>query len=423
MKAVVPICLQYHLPLPARFICAARRYWFGIFPQVRRETRGWRLRAQQIPDPDLRIVALQMQHAKIGNVEGAAAYGAFARKAHRGRVVAAQVAFQTAYDYADVLSEIGSEDPVANGHCLHRALLLVAEAAEPHLDYYAHCGSLDDAGYLQRLGETCQTRFGAMPARAAFTAPIERAVSRIVAYQGRNHRHPQGMHLALAAWAREQTPADTGLRWWETAASAGSSTGIFSFIAAASHPEMDERRSNELEGAYFPWAGSLHTLLDSLVDRGEDAGKGQRSLLDYYRGEEEAKSRMRLIASEATHRLRRLPNGESEMMIFAAMASLYVTSLRSDSPSDRAISGAVLAGIGAPVLPALLVFALRGAYRRARRMLAVADLTPDAERGPGQASHSSESCSCRGEGSSRASLLFGRPRLAQWPITWWLRQL
>lgn len=422
MKAVVPICLQYNLPLPLRFACAARRYWFGIFPQVKRETSGWRLRAQQIPDPALRMVALQMQHAKVGNVEGAAAYGAFARKAHRARAVAAQVAFQTAYDYADVLSETGSEDPVANGHSLHRALLLVSESAEPDLDYYAHCGSLDDAGYLRALSDTCQTTFGAMPARAAFAAPLERAVQRIVAYQGRNHRHPQGMHLALAAWAREETPVDTGLRWWETAASAGSSTGIFSFVAAASHPEMDERNSAALEGAYFPWAGSLHTLLDSLVDRGEDARKGQRSLLDYYRGDEEAKSRMRLIASEATNRLRRLPNGQSEMMIFAAMASLYVTSLRSDSPSDRAISGAVLAGIGAPVLPALLIFALRSACRRARRMPAVGDLTPAGE-GAGQASHSSESCICRGEGSSRASVLFGRPRLAQWPITWWLRQL
>lgn len=408
MDSAVPICLQDRLPLPLRFACAARRYWFHIFPQVREEVAGWRLRAQQIPDPLLRELALRMQRRKVGNVEGAAAFAAFARRAHRGSVVAAQVAFQTAYDYADVLSERGSADPVANGHRLHRALLPVAEQAGPHVDYYAHCGSLDDAGYLVSLSDTCRGAYDQMPARAALAGPLERAVSRIVAYQGANHRHPHGMHLALAAWASKQTPDGTGLRWWETAASAGSSTGIFSFIAAASHAEMDGRRSADVESAYFPWAGSLHTLLDSLVDRGEDAANGQRSLLDYYGGEEEARSRMSLIADEAARRLRKLPDGQGQLIIFAAMASLYITSVSSTSQSDHAISDAVLSAIGAPVVPALIVFALRRAIARARGAAA---------------SHSSESSSCLGEGVSGASVSLGRPRLAQWPITWWLRQL
>ncbi|HEV7944060.1 MAG TPA: DUF2600 family protein [Solirubrobacteraceae bacterium] len=360
------ICLSDRLPLPLRFACAARRYWLHVFPQVREEVAGWRLRAQQIPDPVLRELALGMQHSKVGNVEGAAAFGAFAHRAHRGSVVAAQVAFQTAYDYADVLSERRSEDPVANGRTLHRALLLIAEAAGPHVDYYAHCGSLDDAGYLIALSDTARSAYGQMPARAAMAAPLERAVERIVAYQGANHRHPQGMHLALAAWASKQTPDGTGLRWWETAASAGSSTGIFSFIAAASHADMDRSRSAQIERAYFPWAGSLHTLLDSLVDRGEDAENGQRSLLDYYGGDEEARSRMGLIADQATRRLQSLPDGGNQLIVFAAMASLYVTSMCSDSPSDHAISEAVLRAIGAPVLPALAVFALRRALVRAR---------------------------------------------------------
>lgn len=417
MGTATSICLGDHLPLPLRFLCAARRYWFGVFPQVCGEVGGWRLRAQQIPDPLLRNLALRMQATKVGNVEGAAAYGAFARRAHRGRVVAAQVAFQTAYDYADMLSERGSGDPVANGHKLHRALLLVAESAPPHDDYYAYCGSPDDAGYLTALSDACRTTYGVLPARSVFAAPLERAVRRIVAYQGRNHRHPQGMHLALAEWASKETPDGSGLRWWETAASAGSSTGIFSFIAAASHPEMDRRRSEELEGAYFPWAGSLHTLLDSLVDRQEDARDGQRNLLDYYGCEEEAISRMRLIAGEATRRLRSLPDGQVQLLIFAAMASLYVTSVRSDSPSDHAISGAVLGAIGMPAVPALMVFVLRRAIVQVRRRAIVQ------ERGRVGQDHSSESCNCLGEGSSGASVSRGRPRRAQWPITCWLRAL
>lgn len=402
------ICLRDRLPLPARFACAACCYWFSVFPAVHDELAQWRSRAQQIPDPLLRAFALRMQQAKVGNVEGAAAYAAFARATHREKVIGAQVAFQIAFDYADALSERGGSDSVANGQTLHRALLTVEESAGSQVDYYAHCDRKDDGGYLKALNEACRAAFGALPARAALAGPLERAVARIIAYQSRNHRHPEGMHLALAGWAARETPPGTGMRWWETAASAGSSAGVFSFIATASHPGFDAQQAAALEGAYFPWAGSLHTLLDSLVDRREDAAAGQHSLLDYYRCPEEARSRMSLIANEATKRLRRLPDGQAQLMVFAAMASFYVTAVRSDSPADHAISRDVLAAIGGPVVPAMLVFALR------RALSGAGEDVPD---------QSSESCSWRGEGSNGASVALGRPRLAQWPITCWLRQL
>jgi tetraprenyl-beta-curcumene synthase len=365
----VPILLRDirdWLPLLARFTSAARCYWLCVLPRVREEVSRWRRRALQVPDPVLRTLALQMQQQKVGNIEGATAYAAFARRLHRARAIGAQVAFQTAYDYADILSERGSGDPVANGRALHEALLVASESACPHVDYYAHCGCRDDGGYLAALSGACRAAFDSLPARAALVGPLVRAVRRIVSYQGRNHRHPEGTHLSLAMWARRQTPAGSGLRWWETAASAGSSTGIFSFIAAASHAELDMRQSAALEGAYFPWAGSVHTLLDSLVDRVEDAEMGQRSLLDYYVCPDEASRRMGLIAEQATRRLRRAPDGRAQLLVFAAMASLYVTWMRSKSPADRAISRAVLEAIGAPVLPAMLVFALRRILSRAR---------------------------------------------------------
>ena len=87
------------------FMGAARRYWLSVFPAVSRERRHWQVRANEIPDPVLRRLALDAQHCKRGNVEGAAAFAAFVEPASRPVVVRALVAFQTAYDYADVLSE------------------------------------------------------------------------------------------------------------------------------------------------------------------------------------------------------------------------------------------------------------------------------------------------------------------------------
>lgn len=357
---------RQRLTLIATFATAARRYWLQVFPAVRREVGRWRMRAQQIPDPLMRRLALSMQSAKMGNLEGAAAYAAFAAPAHRSTVLRAQVAFQIAYDFADIVSEGPSEDPVANGRLLHRALLAVAEGG-PHLDYHAHHRRGSDGGYLPALGDCCDVCVRMLPSRPAVVSPIARAIDRIIAYQGCNHNHPEGMHLALARWAGGETPTGVDLRWWETAASAGSSTGIFSLIAAASHAEVSPLRARALEGAYFPWAGVVHTLLDSLVDRAEDAQAGQCSLLDYYAGSEEAAARLGAIAGEAARRLRSVSGGEGELAVFAAMASFYVTEASPASAADRAISAAVLREIGDLAIPTMLVFAARRAVVRSRQ--------------------------------------------------------
>jgi len=355
------------LRLTCTFLRAARRYWLGVFPHVRAEVRNWRGRGQLIPDPVLRRIALRMQAGKRGNVEGAAAYAAFARLPARSAVSRAQVSFQTAYDYVDMLSEGTSSDPVANGRQLHRALLSAAEMDAPARDYYEHCPLRCDGGYLRALRLCCRESLGTLPSLAVVAAALRRAIARIVDYQGCNHHHPEGMHLALARWAIRQTPAGTDLRWWETAASAGSSTGIFSMMAAASEPELTPRRARALEGAYFPWAGTVHTLLDSLVDRAEDAAAGQPNLLDYYGCAQEAAARMGAIAAEAASRMRGLADGRDQVTVFAAMTSFYVSTLEGKRSGDRAIATAVIGSVGGPVVPSLLVFAARGSLSRIAR--------------------------------------------------------
>lgn len=365
----MPSSFREQVVLTATFLCAACRYWLGVFPGVQTEMRRWRERGQLIPDPVLRRIALRMQARKLGNVEGAAAYATFARPAGRAASLRAQVAFQTAYDYVDMLAERPSADPVANGRQLHRALLAAAELDAQPLDYYAHSPLRCDGGYLLALRARCRETLGALPSLSTAAEPLRRAVTRIVDYQGRNHDHPEGTHLALARWAMSETPFGSGLRWWETAASAGSSTGIFSMIAAASRPGLSTVDASALESAYFPWAGSVHTLLDSLVDRAEDATAGQPSLLDYYGGAEEAAVRMAAIASEAASRVRLLADGPSQMTVFAAMASFYVCGLERERPGDRAIGAAVIEAVGLPAAPAMLVFLARGGLTRVRDRL------------------------------------------------------
>jgi tetraprenyl-beta-curcumene synthase len=346
------------LALAGVFTVAARRYWLTVFPRVCRELARWRRRSTGITDPRLRQLASDAL-GKRGNVEGAAALAAFAPRARRGALVRALVAFQAAYDYADMLAEQPSSDPVRNGRRLHSALLVALDPGAGHPDYYEHHPQRDDGGYLDELVDTCRGALGELPSYAAVATWAQRAAARIVTFQSLSLDDPGGGGDALERYARAQTPPGSGLRWWETAAAGGSSLGVYALVAAAADPVVDPREIAAIESAYFPWIGAFHSLLDGLVDEAEDAEIGQLSLFGCYACAEEAATRMRSLAVQAVRRARGLPAGRRHALLVAAMAGYYLSAPEASAPGVLPVSRGVLETLGDLARPALLVFKIR----------------------------------------------------------------
>jgi tetraprenyl-beta-curcumene synthase len=352
--------------LAAGFAKAARSYWVGVFPRVCREVGQWRGRAAAIPDPTLRRVALTNLRVERPNLDGAAAFAAFVPCARRTPVIRAQVALQVAYDYVDTLAEEPCADPIRNGRRLHGVLRAALDPGGPQGDYYVHHAQRDDACYLRDIVEACRVVLRELPSYGLVAASACRAAERMMSYQSLNLSEHQGEHTALARWARTQTPSGTDLRWWETAAGAGSSVGVFVLIAVAARSAVGVDEAAAMEEAYFPWIGSLHLLLDGLVDREEDAAAGQRCLLDYYASHEEAAARMGVIATEARRRIRALPPEQQQQhsLLLAGMASHYLSAREATLPEALLASRSVLAAIGWLAAPAMLVMGVRRAAER-----------------------------------------------------------
>ena len=106
------------MALLATFVHAAFSYWVTVFPRVCFHIARWQHRARRIPDPVLRQLALAALAEKRGNIEGAAAFAAFAPTSRRGKVTKATSAFQAAYNLLDMLGEQPSADPVRDGTIL-----------------------------------------------------------------------------------------------------------------------------------------------------------------------------------------------------------------------------------------------------------------------------------------------------------------
>jgi tetraprenyl-beta-curcumene synthase len=345
---------------------AAWRYWLGVFPCVWNELHHWRRRARAIPDSSLRQMALAVQHTKRGNIDGSAAFAVFAPQPHRRAVVRAQLGFQAIYDYVDTLAEQPHLRPIDNARQLHRALLATLDLAYSPTDYYKHHAHREDGGYLPAIVGACRTALGSLPAYPVVAQSACRLAERIVCFQSLNLTEAQGSYHALARWAHQQTPHETGLRWWETAASAGSSLGIFALMATAARTSVNPQEAAAIERAYFPWIGSLHSLLDSLIDLPEDTATKQHNLIQHYRSPGETATRLRLLADASARHTRTLPRGLQHAVILAGMASHYLCAAEARLPHARLAKIAVLEAIGSLARPTMLVFQLREVARAPR---------------------------------------------------------
>jgi tetraprenyl-beta-curcumene synthase len=334
------------------------RYLLAVLPSAARELSRWRERASAIPDPNLRRHAVQAL-GKRGNIEGAALFATLAPAAGREAAVRALVAFQTAYNYLDTLSEHPSENPAANADQLHQALLIVLQPGTSHPDYYIHNPQRADGGFLTALVDGCRDAFASLPSHAALAPAARQAAARIVEFQALNLTREQGGHEALRRWARRITPKHSGLQWWETAAAAGSSLSVHALISAAARPYVGALDAREIDTAYFPYVGGLHSLLDSLVDSVEDRELGQPSLLGYYESSSEAALGLGMLASRARAAVGRLESPHAHRVILTAMCSYYLSAPQSESRAAGLVAERLGAALGLPLSVATGLFRAR----------------------------------------------------------------
>lgn len=346
------------------FVRAALVYWLYVFPAVAREVRGWRRRARVIPDADLRAVALVVLRTKRSNLEGAAAFAAFTPRRHRATVIRAQVALQGIYDYVDALAEQAKDDPICNSHQLHQAVSRALEPTAPHTDYYAHQASRDDGRYLVALVDACRAALISLPSQLLIAAAAIRFARRVISYQSFNMPVSQLGSDPLKTWAADETPACLDLHWWETAASAGSSLGIFALFAVAADSSATPRDVQAIEDAYFPWIGALHSLLDNLIDIEEDRHDGQRNFFAQYASPREAASRLRMLTKESIRRIGTMPNAVPHKLVFAGMVASYLSAREARLPGVQLATEHILNASGGLAAVALVILRARRALDR-----------------------------------------------------------
>jgi tetraprenyl-beta-curcumene synthase len=345
------------------------RYWIGVLPLARRELRSWRRRASEISNPRLRAHALSTLGEEVMNVEAAAVFATLVPSIRWPALIRLLVAVQVMYDYLDTVSEVPAREPLRNGLQLHRALVAAVDPSEPIGDFYRHHpDGDDDGGYLESLVATCRGAAKSLPSSATVMPLVRRAAVRCG--EGQSHVHA-AMHEGdrrLAGWSRRQDRA-AGYDWWELAAGAISSVGVYALLAAAAARGTTAREAARIDAAYFPAACALSALLDSLIDRDRDVRTANPSSIGHYATIATAAERLAEIAARADVSLRALRHGRRHAAILAGIAGYYLSADGATRDGAGPIADAIVDRFGAS-LPLIL------ATVRLRRRLGGHDPSP-----------------------------------------------
>jgi tetraprenyl-beta-curcumene synthase len=334
------------------------RYWLRILPVARREIRRWKARAGAIPDVTLRTYALDTLRTEAMNAEAAAVFATLVPRRHRADAIRLLVAFQVMYDYLDTVGEEEVCDPLRHGFQLHRALSSALDPAAPPVDYYRYRAACDDGGYLDNLVAACRGHLAALPTLDAVLPVARRAARRCGDGQSYTHAAIRDGPGRLAAWATRQERS-TGFLWWELAAGAISSVGLYALLAAAADPRTTTAQAELIDAAYFPPICALSALLDSLIDRARDVESRDHNTFRHYPTAELATERLTVIAGRADEAVGHLRYGRRHVAILAGVVGYYLSAAGDSTQHARRIAAALTGRLGANVPIVLATMKLR----------------------------------------------------------------
>lgn len=303
-------------------------------PAVADEVARWRSLAQKIPVSPIREDALSALAAKRPHIDGAVLFSSIPHLRNQD-LLRLLVAYEIIWDFLDSVNERSADAGVENGLQLHIALVDALDPTRPMSDYYRHSPWRGDGGYLRALVATCRESCARLPSYGRVQHIIAREAGRGRVCAVNHLPDPLARDAALKNWVTKEFPAGHEAWWFELTAAASTDLTIFALLALASEPSCSVRQIALISQAYFPWASGLAALLDSYVDRAEDAAHGDHCYVGHYTTPEQSAQRICMFIRRCLAEVGCLHDAERHALIVASMFAMYLSKSSALTPSMR----------------------------------------------------------------------------------------
>ncbi|OLO27639.1 tetraprenyl-beta-curcumene synthase [Alkalihalophilus pseudofirmus] len=294
-----------------------------VIPTVHQFLDFWQMKAEAIPDPELRKQALMSIKTKTFHCEGGGIYGLLAGN-EAANIIKFIVAYQTISDYLDNLCDRSTSLDPEDFRALHEAMLhALTPGAEP-VNYYRFRDEQDDGGYLNSLVNTCQAVLTTLPSFQKVQLSMRELCQFYCDLQVFKHVKEEDRVRLLEEWFENHRENLPEMTWYEFSACAGSTLGIFCLAAYATDETLTEVTVKRVKNGYFPYVQGLHILLDYFIDQEEDRVGGDLNFCFYYQSEEEMIDRFRHFVKKAEHSIDQLPNRNFHYLINKGLVAIYL---------------------------------------------------------------------------------------------------
>jgi tetraprenyl-beta-curcumene synthase len=348
-------------------VLANVRYWSTVSPLVRTQLDHWTLRAEAIPNPVLREVALVNLREEGFNAQATATLATLAPRKYRTPVVEAIVGLQVLYDYLDSLIERPLTDPLGDGRQLYKAFVdTIVLDNEPRGDYYPPAHESNDGGYLRELVGVVRGALTRLPSQAAIAEVSVQAAERCAEAQIHAHATAVLGDTQLERWATSKA-LDTGLRWREFLAGAVSSgLSLHALIAAAAHVHTSQEQALAVDEVYLSVC-AVTTLLDGLVDYEQDMrNMGQPGYIRYYEDHHALAQGLRSVIHRTANIARDIPNGTYHLMMLVGVVAYYLSAPTASNEYARDVTEQIRQELKPLITPPLTVMRAWRIAKRAR---------------------------------------------------------
>ncbi|MFD0958570.1 tetraprenyl-beta-curcumene synthase family protein [Paenibacillus chungangensis] len=300
------------------------RVYKYVLPEVEEELRKLRLRAEAIPDAELRGQALSSMSDKKFHCQGGGVYAA-ANLEYRHVLIPLIVALQTISDYLDNLCDRSTSLDADDFRLLHQSMLDAVNPEAELRDYYRLRSERDDGGYLHHLVRTCQSCVTQLPSYRSVQGHVKELVGLYSDLQVYKHIHIDRREEQLMTWWEKHRDHYPHLQWNEFAAATGSTLGMFMLFLAAAEDGLSQEDAAGIRSVYFPHVCGLHILLDYLIDQEEDQLGGDLNFCNYYDNQQLLIQRIGTIVERAREDVKRLPASRFHRLIIEGLLALYLS--------------------------------------------------------------------------------------------------
>ncbi|MCM2604720.1 tetraprenyl-beta-curcumene synthase family protein [Rossellomorea marisflavi] len=312
------------MSIPSDPFSLMTKVYRNVFPHVHHELDQWKMKAEAIPNEELRRQALSSIEHKTFHCEGGGIMSLLSldKKVETIRFI---VAYQTISDYLDNLCDRSVSLDPDDFALLHQSMRDSLDVGAEPVNYYALREDQDDGGYLEALVRTCQGVLKDLRNYEAIKAELAQLCDYYCDLQIHKHVKQEERVERLQGWFESHRENIPDMDWYEFSACSGSTLGIFCLVSYANRADFHPSYTDKIKSGYFPYIQGLHILLDYFIDQEEDREGGDLNFCFYYEDEEHMKERLLHFLRKADEHTEGLPHAHFHRLINKGLIGVYLS--------------------------------------------------------------------------------------------------